>query len=86
MYINKAMALLQSQMIQLQATISGFQTTCSTGSEKSSKTIETTIFYENEEDGDMIESLIRHLWHDGDTIERGEAKRIHWIEYQVSFR
>ena len=73
-------------MVQLQATISGFQTTCSTGSEKSTKTIETTIFYETEEEGDMVERLLHHLWHDGDSIEKGEAKGIHWIEYQVSFR
>ena len=73
-------------MIQLQAAIRGFQTTCSTGSKDSSPIIETTIFYETEEEGEMIESFIHNLWHDGDTIEKGEAKIFHWIEYQVRFK
>lgn len=73
-------------MIQLQATILGFQTTCSTGSKNSTPTIETTIFYETEEEGDMLERLIHKLWHDGDTIEKGDSKGLHWIEYQVRFK
>ena len=80
------MALMQSQMVQLQATICGFQTTCSTGSEGSTPIIETTIFYETEEEGDMLERLIHNLWHDGDTIEKGEVNSYHWIEYQVRFK
>ena len=73
-------------MIQLQAAILGFQTTCSTGSNNSTPVIETTIFYQTEEEGKMIESLLHNLWHDGDTIEKGEVKFARWIEYQVRFK
>jgi hypothetical protein len=86
MYINKTMALMQSQMVQLQAAILGFQTTSSTGSDGASPVIETTIFYQTEEEGKMIESLLHNLWHDGDTIEKGEVKYARWIEYQVRFK
>jgi hypothetical protein len=86
MYINKTMALMQSQMVQLQAAIHGFQTTCSTGSDGASPIIETTIFYETEEEGEMLERLIHDLWHDGDTIKKGDVKYAHWIEYQVRFK
>ena len=86
MYITKTMALMQSQMVQLQATILGFQTTCSTGSKDSSPIIETSIFYQTEEEGDLLERLIHNLWHDGDTIEKGEVKGSHWIDYQVRFK
>lgn len=72
-------------MVQLQASNLGFQTTCSTGSEGSTPIIETTIFYQTEEEGDMLERLIHNLWHDGDTIEKGEVNPYHWIEYQVRF-
>ena len=85
MYINKTMALMQSQMVQLQAANRGFQTTLSTGSDGASPVIETTIFYQTEEEGKMIESLLHNLWHDGDTIEKGEVKLARWIEYQVRF-
>lgn len=80
------MALMQSQMVQLQAAIRGFQTTLSTGSDGASPIIETTIFYETEEEGKMIEKLLHNLWHDGDTIKKGEVKTTHWIEYQVRFK
>lgn len=73
-------------MVQLQATICGFQTTCSTGSEDASRIIETTIFYETEEEGEMLKRLIQNLWHDGDTIEKGDSNGFHWIEYQVRFK
>lgn len=73
-------------MIQLQAAILGFQTTCTTGSEDASPVIETTIFFETEEEGEMLERLIHNLWHDGDTIEKGEVKTARWIEYQVRFK
>lgn len=73
-------------MIQLQATISGFETTCTTGSEGATPIIETTIFYETEEEGDMLERLIRNLMHDGDSIEKGESHGFNWIEYQVRFK
>lgn len=86
MYINKGMALVQSQMIQLQAAIRGFQTTCSTFSENAPSIIETTIFYEKEEDGELLERLIHHLWHDGDTITHGRGTFKKWIEYQVEFK
>ena len=84
--INKTMALMQSQMVQLQAAIRGFQTTLSTGTDGATPVIETTIFYETEEEGEMLERLIHNLWHDGDTIEKGEVKGFHWIEYQVRFK
>lgn len=77
---------MQSQMIQYQASMRGFQTTCSTGSDGASPVIETTIFYETEEEGEMLERLIHNLWHDGDTIEKGDSKGFHWIEYQVRFK
>lgn len=86
MYINKTMALMQSQMVQLQAAIRGFQTTLSTGSDGATPVIETTIFYQTEEEGKIIESLLHNLWHDGDTIEKGEVKLARWIEYQVRFK
>lgn len=73
-------------MVQLQASILGFQTTCCTGSEGASPVIETTIFYQTEEEGKMLEKLIQNLWHDGDTIEKGEVKTARWIEYQVRFK
>lgn len=73
-------------MVQLQAAIRGFQTTLSTGSDGASPIIETTIFYETEEEGKMIEKLLHNLWHDGDTIEKGEVKHARWIEYQVRFK
>lgn len=73
-------------MVQLQATICGFQTTCSTVSEGASPIIETTIFYQTEAEGEMLERLIHNLWHDGDTIEKGEGKLARWIEYQVRFK
>lgn len=73
-------------MIQYQASMRGFQTTCSTGSEGASPVIETTIFYQTEEEGKIIESLLHNLWHDGDTIEKGDSKGFHWIEYQVRFK
>lgn len=73
-------------MVQYQASMRGFQTTCSTGSENSTPVIETTIFYQTEEEGEMLERLIHNLWHDGDTIEKGEVKLARWIEYQVRFK
>ena len=73
-------------MIQLQAAILGFQTTCSTGSNGASPIIETSIFYKTEEEGEMLERLIHNLWHDGDTIEKGEVKSARWIEYRVRFK
>ena len=73
-------------MIQYQASMRGFQTTCSTGSDGASSVIETTIFYETEEEGEMLERLIHNLWHDGDSIEKGGAKGYQWIEYQVRFK
>ena len=73
-------------MVQLQATICGFQTTCSTGSEDSTPIIETTIFYQTKEEEKMIERLIHNLWHDGDSIEKGGGYSYHWIEYQVRFK
>ena len=86
MYNNKGMALMQSQMIQYQASMRGFQTTCTTGTNGSTPVIETTIFYQTEEEGKMIESLLHNLWHDGDTIKKGEVKTARWIEYQVRFK
>lgn len=80
------MALMQSQMVQLQAAIRGFQTTLSTGTDGATPVIETTIFYETEEEGKIIESLLHNLWHDGDSIEKGGAKGYQWIEYQVRFK
>ena len=73
-------------MVQLQAAIRGFQTNLSTGSDRATPVIETTIFYHTEEEGKMIEKLLLNLWHDGDTIEKGEVKCFHWIEYQVRFK
>lgn len=73
-------------MIQYQASMRGFQTTCSTGGKSSTPIIETTIFYQTEEEGEMLERLIHDLWHDGDTIEKGDSKGFHWIEYEVKFK
>jgi len=80
------MALMQSQMVQLQASILGFQTTCSTGSDGATPIIETSIFYQTEEEGEMLEKLIYNLWHDGDTIKKGKVNYARWIEYQVRFK
>jgi len=77
---------MQSQMVQLQAAIRGFQTTLSTGSDGATPVIETSIFYETEEEGKIIESVLHNLWHDGDTIEKGDSNGFHWIEYQVRFK
>ena len=84
--MNKTMALMQSQMVQLQASILGFQTTCSTGSDGATPIIETSIFYQTEEEGEMLEKLIYNLWHDGDTIKKGKVNYARWIEYQVRFK
>lgn len=73
-------------MVQLQAAIRGFQTTLTTGTDGSTPVIETTIFYETEEECEMLERLIHNLWHDGDSIKKGEVKTARWIEYQVRFK
>ena len=73
-------------MVQLQAAIRGFQTTLSTFSDGATPVIETTIFYETEEEGEFIEKLLHNLWHDGDSIKKGGAKVHQWIEYQVRFK
>ena len=73
-------------MVQLQAAIRGFQTTLSTGSDGATPVIETTIFYETEEECKFIKSLLHNLRHDGDSIEKGGAKVYQWIVYQVRFK
>lgn len=73
-------------MVQLQASICGFQTTCSTGSDCASPIIETSIFYQTEEEGEMLQRLIQNLLHDGDTIDKVDSKGYHWIQYKVRFK
>ena len=84
-YFNKQMALMQAQMMQFQLTMMGYQTTLSTGSERSVHEVEMTCFYDEDKDEQIIERTIITYMHDGDAYEKKSSRGARWIDYTLEF-
>lgn len=79
------MAILQAQHVQFQLSMMGYHTTISIGCEGSLHEVETTCFYEDDQDESLITLTIRNLMHDGDAYEIKSSQGAKWIDYTIEY-